>query len=75
MNKTQANIITAAQLKINKQTQKLEAVKNELQDTYGNMSETAQEGDKGSELSEQLEKLGEVINTLEEADGQLSDLV
>lgn len=49
----------------------LENLQGELQEKYDDMSESAQEGDKGTELNDDLEKLGEIIDDLGSTDDAL----
>jgi hypothetical protein len=57
------------------ETQKTEltSFKDELQEKYDAMSETAQEGDKGIELSDLIDKLETLEDTIDETKTALDD--
>jgi len=47
----------------------LEQVRDNLQETYDDLSEKAQEGDRGQKIQEEIEQLEECLEFLEQAEG------
>lgn len=52
----------------------LEALQTTLQDEYDNMSEAAQETEKGEDLSTQLDTLTEMVDSLDDVINRQSDV-
>jgi hypothetical protein len=53
----------------------LESVRDEEQDTFDNMPESLQGGEKGSAMEEAVNNLDEAINSLDETVGTLNTVV
>lgn len=73
MNKTQLKKLSAAESTVQELIANLEGVKGELEDSFDNKSEGWQEGEKGQEAQEEIDSVGEIIDSLENIDWPAQD--
>jgi len=52
----------------------IEAVKDEEQDSFDNMPESFQQGDKGSQMEEGIQALESAVDSIQSAEGDLDNL-
>jgi predicted nucleic acid-binding Zn-ribbon protein len=65
------NRLTDAETAIEKAKGDIVSLKDDLQGKYDEMSDTAQEGDKGTKLQEDIEKLGSIEDHLDEVKAEI----
>jgi ribosome recycling factor len=75
MNKQRRAEITKAVNMIEEGKAILESVRDEEQDTFDNMPESLQGGEKGSAMEEAVNNLDEAINSLDETVGTVNTVV
>lgn len=74
MNAEQRKKVQAAQLEISRQALIIEGVRDENQDSYDNMPEGLQSGEKGEAMQEAIDSLSQAVDSLAEVDDALSNL-
>lgn len=65
MNVEQRKKLAAAQLEISKQFVVIEQIKDEIQDSFDNMPEDLQQGDKGQEIKSAISTLEDILSNLD----------
>jgi len=68
MNAEQKKVVKQALDEVASAKAGLEQVRDELQEAFDDLSEKAQEGERGSKMQEEIEQLEQAINGLEETE-------
>ena len=74
MNAGQKKELVAVAVVLDHAKTEIERIRDDSQEKYDDMSERVQEGEKGEELSGEIEALEEVMNSIEEAEDKLKEL-
>ena len=74
MNAGQKKELVAVAFVLDHAKTEIERIRDDSQEKYDDMSERVQEGEKGEELSGEIEALEEVMNSIEEAEDKLKEL-
>jgi hypothetical protein len=71
-----ANIKTVVETtitKVEEEKDKLETLQASMQDAFDDLSEEAQQGDKGTKMEEEINSIGEIIDELDNIKGEIDD--